>query len=47
MKDILIELLGQPPAGFEFMFYIFGFILILAGLYLVYSCFRAVMELFY
>lgn len=47
MKDILIDLLGQPPAGYEFLLYIFGFILVLAGLYLVYSLVRAVVDLFY
>lgn len=47
MIDILIELIGQPPAGFEFILYIFSFILVLLGLYLVYSVARAVIELFY
>lgn len=47
MIDILIELIGQPPAGFEFILYIFSFILVLLGLYLVYSIARAVTELFY
>lgn len=46
MNDILIDLLGQPPAGFEFLLYIFGFILVLVGLYLVYSFVRTVMDIF-
>jgi len=47
MIDILIELIGQPPAGFEFILYIFSFILVLLGLYIVYSIARAVTEMFY
>lgn len=47
MTDILVELLGEAPAGFEFMFYIFSFILVLAGLYLIYSIVRAVIEILF
>lgn len=46
MIDILNDLIGQPPAGFEFLTYFFSFLLVLAGLYLIYSAIRAVIDLF-
>lgn len=44
MKDILIELLGQPPQGFEFLYYFFSFILVLAGVFMIYKCVSALCE---
>ncbi|MEE1321072.1 MAG: hypothetical protein UHM85_06005 [Acutalibacteraceae bacterium] len=44
MKDILIELLGQPPIGFEFLYYLFSFILVLAGVLIIYKCVCAFCE---
>lgn len=46
MIDILIDLIGQAPAGFEFLMYIFSFILVLAVLYIIYNCTVAIIDLF-
>lgn len=46
MIDILIELIGQPPAGYEFLLYIFAFILVLVGVLIIYRAVCAVAEFF-
>ncbi len=38
-------LLGEVPLGFEFIKYIFGFILVLAGLYLIVQLVTAFLDL--
>lgn len=46
MFDILKDLLGAPPIGYEFLIYIFGFILVLFGLYVITQIVSAVLDLF-
>lgn len=46
MIEILNELIGQVPVGYEFLLYIFSFILVLAGLFVIYNAVCAVIDLF-
>lgn len=46
MIEILNELIGIAPRGFEFMYHMFAFILVMCGLYVIYSSVRALIDLY-
>ena len=46
MLDILTDIIGAPPIGYEFLLYIFGFVLVLFGLYILVQIVSAVLDLF-
>ncbi len=44
--NYLDQILGDVPLGYEFIRYIFGFILLIAGLYLIVQTVMAFLDLF-
>lgn len=46
MIDYLRSLIGTVPLGYNFLEYIFSFILVLFGLFLVYKFIEAICRLF-
>lgn len=46
MIDILRELIGVPLIGYNFLEYIFVYILVIAGLFVIYSCVSALIDFF-
>lgn len=46
MIDYLHELIGNAPQGFEFLEYIFTFVLCLIGVFLCYKLVEALLNLF-
>lgn len=46
MIDILEELIGTAPVGFDFLTYIFSFVLVLFGLMFIYKIFTVLLEIF-
>ena len=47
MIDYLRDLLGVVPVGFGFLEYIFGFVLVLCGLFLIYKVCEAFVRLLF
>lgn len=46
MIEILREILGYPPFGYQFLEYMFSYILLLAGVFVIYGAVCAVVDLF-
>lgn len=46
MYEILVEVLGAPPVGLEFLYYIFAFVLLLFGLGVVFAILNAFFKIF-
>lgn len=46
MIEVLRELLGSPPLGFQFLEYMFSYVLVLAGLFVIYGAVCALIDLF-
>lgn len=45
--DYIHSLLGEAPSGFAFLDYIFAFVLVCIGLFIVYKAFEALFQLFF
>lgn len=46
LMEILTEFLGECPNGLEPLFYMFGFVLLLCGFFIVFAIFNAFFKLF-
>lgn len=46
LYDLIVQFLGAPPLGLEFLYYIFSFVLLLLGFIIVILIFNAFFKLF-
>lgn len=46
MYEILVEVLGTPPVGLEFLYYIFAGFLLILGLCVVFAILNAFFKIF-